>query len=64
MTPACEGCKTKKIEVIIDHLNADGITTGVEIKPCWEFKYDGGPLSWERLTYCIKRYHKRGKGVQ
>jgi hypothetical protein len=55
MAIACEGCKTKKILSIFTYPKKDGIATGFRIEPCEDLMTT---VTNERLTYCIRIYHK------
>ena len=56
--PACDGCKTKKIDRIFTHMKKNNITTGFELIPCSELGRKTDKVTSERLGYCIRRYRK------
>lgn len=56
MPKACEDCKSKKIISITPFKNEDGLSTNYYMSPC---ESNSANVEYERLTYCIKRYHKK-----
>lgn len=53
----CPKCPTGKIIDMQDWLNEDHITTAWEAQPCQTV----GRIQYDRITYCIKKYHRDNK---
>jgi hypothetical protein len=55
MSKACEDCKTKKILTVTPYKDDEGLSSKFYIDPCTANSVN---VTYERLTFCIKKYHK------